>query len=858
MKTVHAPVLRRERTAAVHVPYTAHATPTVVRTRSGDYVQCFRLEGAPFESADDADINRWHEQLNVLWRSIAAPGVAIWTHVVRRRDHSMLTGRCAAGFAAQLDARYRARLAGEAMWVNELYLSLLYRSEGSAAESAGARALRRAGNRGRALARWQASAALEACEKLAAQVSASLARYRPVALGLDVAGGVPWSGMVEFLASLANGERVAMAAPRGPIADALVTARLLFGREVIEYRTAAASRLGAMLGIKEYPALTTPGVFNRLLAAPFPFVATQSFAFLAKGTAQGLLARQYHRMTNAGDLAVSQAEALKAALDAVASNEFVMGDHHFSLQVLSEAYTGAAVSEEEAAQRIGRLNDAVAQARTLLADSGMVVAREDIALEAAFWAQLPGNFAYRLRRSPITSRNFAAFVPWHNHPAGRQDGNHWGEALTLFKSSAGSPYFFSLHASDPNDPEGGSRRDTGHTFLCGPTGSGKTVLLGFLVAQLTKCGARQVIFDKDRGLEILVRALGGEYLPIRPGLPSGMNPLTLAPQPENLAFLREWLRVLAGSERALTVREAADLDTALAGTMGLAEGSRRLSRLVEFLDPTDAEGVGARLSRWCARPDRFGRAGEDAWVFDNAEDSVAALLGVRGSMSATSERRSGEGAISHYPLTGVATCMDSIVVGFDVTAFLDAPRLREAVALYLFHLVRQRLDGTRTVVWMDEFSRLLADPAFTAFAKDGLKTWRKLNGVAGFATQSPSDVIESVIARTLIEQSPTKIFFPNPDASATDYREGFGLTAREFALVRDELAPGSRRFLVKQGQESVVCELDLKGMEVELAVISGRLANVAVVERLRAECGGEPEHWLPRFAEFIQSRRVEP
>lgn len=819
--------LRQERPAAVHVPFTAHETPTVLRTRGGDYVQCFGLAGAPFESADDADVNRWHEQLNVLWRSIAAPQVAVWAHVVRRRDRSTLAGRCAPGFAAELDSLYRARLAGDTLWVNDLYLSIVYRAEGSAVESAGARVLRRSGRRGRAVARWQTAAALESCEKLAAQVAASLSRYRPVALTLNLAGGVVWSEIAEFLALLVNGERVATPAPRSPLAEALVTARLLFGREVIEYRTASASRLGAMLGVKEYPALTTPGVFNRLLAAPFPFVLTQSFAFLAKGTAQGLLARQYHRMINAGDLAISQAEALKAALDAVASNEFVMGDHHFALQVMSEPYPAAAISEDEAAQRIGRLNDAVAQARNLLADSGMVIAREDIALEAAFWAQLPGNFAYRLRRSPITSRNFAAFAPWHNYPLGRAQGNHWGEALAILKSSAGSPYFFSLHASDPNDAEGGSRRDTGHTFLCGPTGSGKTVLLGFLVAQLTKCGARQVIFDKDRGLEILVRALGGVYLPIRSGAPSGMNPLALAPTAENLEFLRGWLRTLAGAGRTLSVREEADLDTALAGTMGLAAGSRRLSRLVEFLDPTDAEGVGARLSRWCERPDRLGRAGEDAWVFDNADDAVASLLAA------------------------------SDVVGFDVTAFLDAPRLREPVAMYLFHLVRQRLDGARTVVWMDEFSRLLADPAFTAFAKDGLKTWRKLNGVAGFATQSPSDVIDSPIARTLIEQSPTKIFFPNPDASAADYREGFGLTAREFALVRDELAPGSRRFLVKQGQESVVCELDLKGMDLELAVISGRLSNVAVVERLRVECGGEPGQWLPRFAEYVQSRRGE-
>ena len=56
------------------------------------------------------------------------------------------------------------------------------------------------------------------------------------------------------------------------------------------------------------------------------------------------------------------------------------------------------------------------------------------------------------------------------------------------------------------------RRDTGHTFICGPTGSGKTVFLGFCLCLLVKQGATQVVFDKDRGLEILVRALGGQYL----------------------------------------------------------------------------------------------------------------------------------------------------------------------------------------------------------------------------------------------------------------------------------------------------------------------------------------------------------
>jgi len=354
-------------------------------------------------------------------------------------------------------------------------------------------------------------------------------------------------------------------------------------------------------------------------------------------------------------------------------------------------------------------------------------------------------------------------------------------------------------------------------LICGPTGSGKTVFIGFLVALLHRQGASQVIFDKDRGLEILVRAMGGEYCPLRNGERTGFNPLKLEPTPLNVEFLKAWLRVLVRpAAGALMVRQEADLDLALKGTLALAPEARRLSRLLEFLDSTDNEGLFARLAPWCVSV-----RGDYAWVFDNTDDSVVPRL-------------------SRHAL-----------MGFDVTDFLDNPVCRTPVTLYLFHLVRQLLDGRRLVCWMDEFWRLLADPAFENFAKDGPKTWRKLNGVMALATQSASDVLCSPISRTLIEQTPTKVFFPNADAHADDYREGFGLTEREFHLIKNELELGSRRFLIRQGHQSVVCELDLKGFDAELAVISGRRANVDLVHSLIAQLGPDPKDWLPKFASRI-------
>jgi len=811
---IRAPAIRREAELARQIPYAAQVAETVVKTVYGDYLQIFRLAGATFECADDVELNAWHERLNALWRNVASPQIALWSHHIRRRERITPAVACGGGFAAELAEKYRTRLREQTLMRNDLYLSMVYRP---VAGAGGGRLSRILSKAQRGSVDLGLRDALDACDKLARTLCASLERYEPELLGTYSVDGRHFSRPLEVLALLIDGEPSAVPLTCAPLEAALGTVRLLFGNEAMEYRGACDTRIAAFLGIKEYPTPCTVGMFNRLLSAPFPLVLTQSFTFLTKAAAQGLLQRQFNRMLNAGDFALSQAEELRGALDALTSNEFVMGEHHLSLQVLADA--SACGDAEAPARDMRALSERVAFARTVLAETGMTVAREDLGLEAAFWAQLPGNFPFRPRKAPISSRNFSAMAPFHNYPGGRACGNHWGEALALLVSSARSPYHFSLHASDPAAPDGGSRRDTGHSFICGPTGSGKTVLIGFLVAMLARSGATQVILDKDRGLEILTRALDGVYLPLRNGEPTGFNPLQLPGTADDTEFLRLWLRTLARPEadRGLSVREQADLDQALRGTLALERSRRCLSRLVEFLDPTDPEGVYARLARWCRTS-----GGEYHWVFDNPADSVLARIEGR------------------------------TVVGFDVSEFLDNETTRPPVTLYLFHLVRRLLDGRRLVCWMDEFWRLLDDPAFERFAKEGPKTWRKLNAVMCLATQSPSDVLQSAISRTIVEQTPTKIFFPNVDASEQDYVAGLGLTEREFKLVKEQLEPGSRAFLIKQGHHSVVCHLDLRGFDAELAVISGRTENIKRMERILAEEGADPSRWLVRFLEGVR------
>lgn len=816
MNFIHiAKDLRRERWLADDLPFTAHVDAHVVRTRQGDYVQTLRLAGASFETAAHADLNGRHRRLNVLWRSIASPHVAIWAHVIRRPATLPPRSPPAQLFAAQLYSTHRDRLQSLRLLQNELYLSLVYRPTTGRATGATARLLTRGDPQQRALERIDS---LEQCARLRQAVLAHLGNYDPEPLGVVERAGVRYSSLLEFFALLLDTAPRTVPLPRAPLAQVVGAARPIIGRETVEYRLPTATRVGAFLGIQDYATPTWPGMLDPLLSAPFSFICTNSFAFLSRPVAQGLLVRQGNQLANSGDFALSQAEQIPTALDELSSGEWVMGDHHFSLQVLTDL---ASQSEgQSTATRLKDLNEHVALALSLLVDTQCGYAREDLGLPAAYWSQLPGVFAWRPRKAPITSRNFAALMPMHNYPGGRAQGNHWGESLAVLATPARTAFHFSLHASDPRANDGGARKDTGHTLILGPTGSGKTVWIGFCVAMLMRFGTTQVVIDKDRGLQILIQALGGAYTPLRNRQPTALNPLSLTPTPANVDFLRQWLFTLARRPgRELTLRNEAELDQALRGTLALEAPQRRLSRVWEFLDCTNAESVGVGLARWCEAA-----GGEDAWVFDHPEDVFAPTL-------------------ARHALIGV-----------DVTDFLDNERVRTPITMYLLHLVRGLLDGRRVACTADEFSRLLDDGSFEHFAQDGLQTWRKQDAAFIAAAQSPSTVLASRIARVVFEQCATKMYLPNPDAVEQDYVDGCGLTQREFRRVREDLTPG--QCLIKQGHHSVVCELDLRGCDEELAVLSGRTRTVAMMQQLIDVHGPEPGAWLPSFLQ--QFRRESP
>ncbi len=781
--TRDARVVARELPAGKHLPYARHVDDHTIETRDGMLMQVIYLRGLLFETADSEEINYRKRLRDAMLQAIGSSRFALYHHVVRRRIDAALSSDHPDAFSRELDSMWRQRLSTKRLYVNDLFLTLIRRplqGRVGAFDRLGALF-------GRSGIEDNAGAAYEVRQLDVARdaMLAALGSYGPRLLGVYETPQGPCSEPLEFLSTLYNGEMRPVLMPMQDLGGYLPYRRISFGQETVELGPSANLERGfvGMVSIKDYPGQTAPGMLDELLRLPFELTVSQSFGFVDRQAALGRMNLALRRMRSAEDEAVSLRADLSSAKDEVAAGRAGFGEHHMTIAIRGDSP--------------GEVDDGVAEAQAALADLGIITVREEIAIEPAFWAQFPGNFKYIARRGLVSTGNFAGLASGHNFPLGQAQGNHWGEAVTLLETTAAGPYYFNFHQGD-----------LGNFTVIGPSGSGKTVVLNFLLAQARKFRPRIIFFDKDRGAELFIRAIGGRYDLLRPGVPSGLNPLQLPDLPVNRQFLIDWIALLAGGA---DIEDVARIKDAVDANFQQPAEHRRLRHLAELFRGAHRPHPGDLWSR--LRP--WWGDGERAWLFDNALDRID---------------------------------LGADAVGFDITSILDDPAMRTPAMMYLFHRVEERLDGSAAIIVVDEGWKALDDDVFVRRIKDWEKTIRKRNGIVAFATQSAQDALESRIASAIIEQAATQIFMANPKARATDYMEGFGLTAHEFELVRT-LPDNAHCFLVKHGAESVVARLNLTGEHRMLTILSGRERTVRLLDEIRAETGDDPAAWIPRLME---------
>lgn len=782
----------REYPESNFIPYKYHWNNHTILTKDDDLMQVIRFSGFSFETADDEDVDIRKNIRNLLFKGIGAGQISLYFHIIRRRktaiDINEEGHNMPPGFSTYVEEKWREKHLNQKSFVNELYVTIIRKNSKKGIVGFGGiidRIQQRADKK-----LWESAMreAYEELDEMVSRVISTLRDYRPDLLGVIETKDGLFSEILEFLGRIVNcGHGSLMRVPTMDISQYIPTHRLYFGKRAIEVKGTTGSRFAGIIGIKEYPQHTSATMLDSFLQMPFELIISQSFRSSDRTTAIQSMKIQQGRMINAGDVAVSQIGEISQALDDAMSGTIGFGKHHLTVLCVEDSPRS--------------LETVLAMAATELGSAGAIPVREKVNLEPAYWAQLPGNEDFAVRRATINTLNLSSFVSFHNYPTGKEKGNHWGDHVTTLDTTSGTPFYFNFHV-----------RDVGHTTIIGPTGAGKTVLMNFLCAQARKFKCRMFFFDKDRGAEIFIRALNGVYTVIDPSRPCGFNPLSLPDTGPNRTFLSEWMKALVTTNgETISAEDSVRIEDAIIGNYKLAPHDRNLTNVVPFLGMGGPDSLAGRIAMWHGK-------GSHAQVFDNKIDNI--------------------------------DFENNLIFAFEMAELLRDKASLGPVLLYVFHRINMSLDGTPSMIVLDEAWALIDNDVFAPKIKDWLKVLRKLNCFVIFATQSVEDASKSQISDTLIQQTATQIFLPN--LKATDvYRTHFMLSQREFTLIKTT-DPGSRFFLVKQGMDAVVARIDLSGMDNVINVLSGRAESVILLDKIRAEVGDNPENWLPVFWERVK------
>ncbi len=793
LRTENSSAIKREIHSANFIPYSHHWNSTTLMTKDGYMLKVIKLDGFAFETADDEDLSIQNSIRNQMLRSISSPAFGLYFHTIRRRKNAFsdkfANKRFSNYFSDCVNLKWREKHSARQAFTNELYITIVRKFDKKGVAFLG-HLLQKFDNITSKHARESdMCATYEDLEEMTNRIVISLRNYGPRVLEVRNTPDGLFCEITEFLSRIVNCGFItnSLFPITTEIARYLPLNRLYFGRKMIQVVSHDRSKYASIISVKEYGQHTSAGMLDSFLQLPYEFIITQSFEFANRQMAIAKMQIQQNRMIQAADKAISQVAEISQALDDAMSGRIAFGYHHLTILCIEKTPK--------------TLDNALALIEAELSNCGIYPVRERINLEPAFWAQLPGNFDYIVRKSIISTLNLAGFAAQHNYPIGNKSNNHWGEAVTVFDTTSGTPFFFNFHV-----------RDVGHTMIIGPTGSGKTVLMNFLCAQAMKFTPRMFFFDKDRGAEIFLRALNGIYTVIEPRTPTGFNPLQLNDTPDNRTFLMEWLKTLVSThDSKFNSEDIERINDAIDGNFKLIKEKRILSNIVPFFGLGGPDTLAGRISMWCG-------SGSHASIFDNGKDLL--------------------------------DFSKSRVFGFEMAHLLKDPAALGPVLLYLFHRISISLDGTPSMIVLDEAWALIDNPIFAPKIKDWLKVLRKLNTFVIFATQSVEDASKSSISDTLVQQTATQIFLPNLKATNV-YRDVFMLTEREFMLIK-HTDPSTRFFLVKQGINAVVARIDLRGLDDIVNVLSGRAETVLLLYDIIKEVGHNPQTWLPIFYKRVK------
>ncbi|ABI93318.1 hypothetical protein CEP88_00210 (plasmid) [Roseobacter denitrificans] len=739
-----------------HLPYVGAVTDDVMMLRDGDLIASFIVEGIAADTASEADV----DDLSLAFsRTVtqAQSDVGIYVHRFSSVVSPKLTGVApeVSTFAAAVDQRWQSHIETSGLRSRQAMITVTLRP--SKVKSLWAKFV----SGGVAAQRGTREKDVSRLNEIVDHFMEAVRVASPTRLSISSG---EWIGL---LRAINTGQFFTSPPGAGfmPLADMIAVGRLDFRNDTfVSFGSDSKdTRYGAVFSIKSYPSNSAPGIFNRF-DLPFDMVISQSYTPVNPVESEERISRTARQMQAADDAAQTLKDQLVDALDDVASGRIGMGMHHATITVF--------------AGTVAELDEAAASIRGAGQRAGATVVREDVGARAAFFAQHPGNYAYRARAAMISSTNFADFTALHATPAGHSRAQTpWGESVTILPDIRGEPYRFNFHLAGELQ-----ERTVGHTLVIGMTGAGKTLGACFLLAQAARLNPRIIAFDKDQGMEMPLRALGADYAKVRMGEPTGFNPFAAEADERGTAWLTSWLEATLAAQGTLSATQREALSNATRSNMETDPSLRTMRQFRSQLRSVDDGGdLHTRLGLW--------DDGQYGWLF------------------------SGEGQDE-------TLSFNNDVTAFDLTEIFETQEVRTAWLAYVFRRIERQIEDERpTIILIDEAWKVLDDPFFEAMLKDWALTLRKKNVVLMLMTQRVDHLVNSAAGGSILESCVTTLVYPN-SRYTLDEVAPLNFTDAEAAFVTSS-AGGQRLALIRNGDVSTVVNMDLGALGPLLKVLGG-------------------------------------
>lgn len=500
-----------------------------------------------------------------------------------------------------------------------------------------------------------------------------------------------------------------------------------------------------VIGVTGLPLETEPGILSVLEQLPLAFRWSNRFILLDPNTAvlalklyrrnwfqkrhglMGIVKEVFNAQDGGGFQNRDALEMTNDADEAIAEAEssLVRYGYYTSIIVLMGEQTN--VVDESAKHLIKQIELQGFQARI-----------ETINAMEAFLGSLPGHGYQNIRKPLIHSLNLADLLPLTSIWAGLEKNpcSYYppNSPPLLYAATAGStPFRLNLHVDD-----------VGHTLIIGPTGSGKSVLIGILAAQHFRYPKAQVfLFDKGYSAYALCKAMQGTHYAIGNENNSvAFCPLAEIDKPKELDFACAWIESILECQsinvthihrkeiRASLIRLSAQKSRTLTDYQGTVQ-NEEIKNALEFYTLSGAMGS----------------------VLDSDHDSFT-------------ESRFHVFEMSHLMDRGEACTRPTM--------------------LYLFNKIEKSLTGSPTLLLIEEGHTFLKGQ-FGDRLEMWLRELRKKNTAVVFLTQSLAEIAASERKNILLNSCQTKIFLPDQTAdnemNAELYR-AVGLTDHQIEIIK--------------------------------------------------------------------------